>query len=804
MRKYILFKQTAGFILISLLTLPLNAQKIVQTIRGTIVESDSRLPLPGATVAVYRDSVLINGSISDEDGHFRVDQIEVGRYTVMATYLGYLSQVIPDVVVNSSRQTILTFSLHESAQQLEEVLVSGQGRKGQALNELSSVSARVFSVDETDRYAGSRGDPARMASNYAGVVGNNDASNDIIIRGNSPLGLLWRCEGVNIPNPNHFVVAGTTGGPVGMLNNHVLANSDFFTGAFPAEYGNAISGVFDLNMRNGNNENHEFLAQIGILGAEANVEGPISKKKGSSYIAAYRYSTLSVINKMGINIGTDAIPYYQDFSFKANFPINRKTNISLFGIGGKSFVDLVKSTQLAPDPNDIYGNENSDEHFEARMGVLGLNVTRSLNDNTFMRFTLSASGEHTNNDVHLIVRHVENGLYVIDSMYMSQGYLMNQAKYGASLVFNQKLNSRNSFNYGVYLDPYVFNFTDSVFRPVDTKFSSRLDYRGNALLGQPYFQWQFRLSDAITFNSGLHIQWFSLNNSFVIEPRAGIRYELENNQILSFGMGRHSMLLPTYIYFAGIEQPNGSVSQPNRQVSFTQADHIVAGYEKYFTQNLHLKMEVYYQHLFNIPVERKSSSYSLINEGEDLYRFFPDSLVNKGSGRNYGLEMTLEKFFSQNYFIMFSGSLFDSKYRGSNGQLHNSSFNANYVANLLATREFHIGKKNKTVVGIGSKITMAGGKYYSPIDTLASQQMGEPVPIDSLRNTLKVKPYFRADMRISYKINTEKVTHEIGLDLVNLFNTRNVFSIRYVGGNNPMREEYQIGFLPIFYYRIEF
>jgi len=215
-------------------------------------------------------------------------------------------------------------------------------------------------------------------------------------------------------------------------------------------------------------------------------------------------------------------------------------------------------------------------------------------------------------------------------------------------------------------------------------------------------------------------------------------------------------------------------------------------------------MEVYYQHLFNIPVERKSSSYSLINEGEDLYRFFPDSLVNKGSGRNYGLEMTLEKFFSRNYFIMFSGSLFDSKYRGSNGQLHNSSFNANYVANLLATREFHIGKKNKTVVGIGSKITMAGGKYYSPIDTLASQQMGEPVPIDSLRNTLKVKPYFRADMRISYKINTEKVTHEIGLDLVNLFNTRNVFSIRYVGGNNPMREEYQIGFLPIFYYRIEF
>ncbi len=804
MRKYLYLKQVFGIITLSLLAWPLNAQKIVQTIRGSVIEFDSKLPLPGATVAVYHDSVLIGGSTSDINGQFRIDHIAVGRYTVKATFLGYLSQIVPDVVVNSSRQTILNFDLHESVQQVEEVVISGQGRKGQALNELASVSARVFSIDETDRYAGSRGDPARMASNYAGVVGNNDASNDIIIRGNSPLGLLWRCEGVNIPNPNHFVVAGTTGGPVGMLNNHILANSDFLTGAFPAEYGNAISGVFDLNMRNGNNENHEFSAQLGILGAEADAEGPVFRKKGSSYIAAYRYSTLSVINKLGINIGTDAIPYYQDFSFKTNFPINRKTNLSVFGIGGKSFVDLVKSTQKTPNPNDIYGNENSDEHFESRMGVMGLNITRSLNDKTFVRFTLSASGEHTNNDVHLIVRHVENGLYVIDSIYMSQGYLMNQAKYGASWVINQKINSRNSLNYGFYLDNYVFNFMDSVFRPVDTRFSSRLHYRGNALLGQPYFQWQFRFSDAFTINSGIHVQWFSLNNSYSIEPRAGFRWALENKRILSFGIGRHSMLLPTYIYFAGTEQPNGSINQPNRNVGFIKSDHVVAGFEKYFTQNLHLKIEAYYQHLFDVPVERKSSSYSLINEGEDLYRFFPDSLVNKGTGRNYGLELTLEKFFSQNYFIMFSGSLFDSKYRGSNGQLHNSSFNANYVANLLATREFHLGKKNKTDLGIGAKITMAGGKHYSPIDTIASQLMGEPVPIDSLRNTLQVKPYFRADMRVSYKINTEKVTHEIGLDLVNLFNIRNIFSIRYVGGKDPLREEYQLGFLPIFYYRIEF
>lgn len=171
-----------------------------------------------------------------------------------------------------------------------------------------------------------------MAANFAGVSIVDDSRNDIIIRGNSPIGLLWRLDGVEVPNLNHFSAAGTTGGPVSMINNNLLANSDFFTSAFPAEYGNAMSGVFDLKMRNGNNQKREYVGQIGFNGFELGAEGPFKKGEGS-YIVNYRYSVLGLMSKIGMKSGTgDATPYYQDLSFKINLPRTKIGKLSLFEI----------------------------------------------------------------------------------------------------------------------------------------------------------------------------------------------------------------------------------------------------------------------------------------------------------------------------------------------------------------------------------------------------------------------------------------------------------------------------------------
>ncbi|MEO1714172.1 MAG: carboxypeptidase-like regulatory domain-containing protein, partial [Bacteroidota bacterium] len=257
------------------------SQEYTQTVRGSVVDQESKFPLIGVTVQVFTDTGLTVGTTTDLDGRFRIEAVPVGRQTIEFSYVGYESTILSNVVVSTGKEVVMEVELEESIMDLGEVVVIGQ-RSGEVRNEMAVISARQFSVEETDRYAGSRGDPGRMASNFAGVQGADDSRNDIIVRGNSPAGVLWRLENVNIPNPNHFALAGTSGGPVTILNNKYLDDSDFFTGAFPAEFGNTISAVFDLRMRNGNNEQHEFSAQLGFIGTELTAEGPINKEKQSS------------------------------------------------------------------------------------------------------------------------------------------------------------------------------------------------------------------------------------------------------------------------------------------------------------------------------------------------------------------------------------------------------------------------------------------------------------------------------------------------------------------------------------------
>ncbi len=275
-----------------------------QSIKGRVTEAATQQPLPFANVCLWQDTTLVKCVSSDENGQFKIDNVYPGIYKISVSFIGYQTHIEYGIQVNAGKDRILQFSLQPSAIALESVEVTAE-RGIQSNDPMAVVSARTFSVEESELYVGSRFDPARMVANYAGVQGADDSRNDIVVRGNSPLGVLWRVEGIPIPNPNHFAVSGSTGGPVTIINNKALANSDFYSGAFPAEFGNAIAAVFDLKLRNGNNEKHEFNTQFGFLGTELAAEGPIKKQK-SSYLAAYRYSTLALFSGAGIDIGTNA------------------------------------------------------------------------------------------------------------------------------------------------------------------------------------------------------------------------------------------------------------------------------------------------------------------------------------------------------------------------------------------------------------------------------------------------------------------------------------------------------------------
>ncbi len=784
------------------------AQLPTQVVRGQVFDSETKYPLVGAKVQIFTiDATKLYRVLTDLDGNYELLNVPIGKHELTVSILAYNANSIT-IEVNSGKEAIFNVPLLESFQDEEEVVVTGR-KKGEVINELALISAQQFSVSETDRYAGSRSDPARMVSNFAGVGGADDSRNDIVIRGNSPLGVVWKVEGIDIPNPSHFAISGSTGGPVSILNNKMLANSDFFMSAFPAEYGNSTSGVFDLKLRNGNNQRHEFTGQFGFLGTELMAEGPMGKDGKSSYLAMGRYSTLSLFKTFGISIGTDAVPLYGDGALKFNWKLKKGGSLSFFAIGGASDIAIIISGDTTYS-EEVFGEGDRDQYFGTAMGVGGFTLKKPINERTYVTSTVAFSHERQRSHHDFLIRSIDTttNSISVDSIYPLMGYLFQLSKGSAFVSVNHKINRRHLIKFGLNADMFFFNMRDSALNVAHTAMVDRWDYIGTAIMIQPFIQWKWRITEKMDFTAGIHSQYFSQGNAVSIaEPRIGWRLKIKGNQAIFAGAGMHSQAQPMYTYFYHQYGTDGNKTYSNNAMDFTRSLHTGIGYEKSFMKSLNVKTELYYQYVYNVPVTIAPSSFSLINMGSGFARFFPEPLENTGDGYNYGVELTVQKFFDKSFYFLFSATAYDSKYRGSDGVLRNTSYNGTYIANFLGGKEFKINDRQS--ITLGAKITIAGGKRYGFVDIAQSQLLNEVIFMDSLFNERQFKDYFRADLKIGWKLNTKKITHEIGLDLVNILGTRNLLSLTYAPNladptQEPIAEKTQLGFLPIFYYRIDF
>ncbi|MDZ4757575.1 MAG: carboxypeptidase regulatory-like domain-containing protein [Bacteroidota bacterium] len=788
-----------------------------QNLRGTIIDRESKQPLQGVSIQLISESLTGYENTTDAAGNFTIMNIPVGRYNFNITLKGYRTEYLQNIIINQGKETILNIELDQQGEELKQASVTSKKGKGQVSNEMSLVSSRQFTVDETDRFAGSRGDPARMASNFAGVQGADDSRNDIVVRGNSPQGVLWRVEGVDIPNPNHFAIPGTTGGPVSMINNKILSNSDFYTGAFPAEYGNSTAGVFDLKLRNGNNKRHERSTQFGFLGWDLMMEGPLSKKSKASYLVTYRYSTLALFSKLNIKLGTDAVPIYQDASFKLNFPLkNNKGSFSVFGITGTSAIDINISKKKYSATDDLYGQDDRDQQFSSKAFFGGVNFLYSINKKSYLKVTSIFTTQSQITTHELVYRHVDstdvnNKKYALDSITPNLGYTFNQKTINTHILYNARLTRKTTFRAGLILNTNIAHYIDSATN-FDTssanfgKWSTRWNTQSDVSnLLQLYAQVKHNFNSKLSGTLGLHAQYFTLGKaSSLFEPRLGLKYLLNNRSSLSFGMGVHSQIQPLYTYYYILP---GNTTPHNLNMGLTKSNHYVLSYDLRVSKSTRFKFETYYQQLYNIPVEVKSSSFSLVNTGSAFSRFFPGKLQNMGTGCNYGVEFTLEKSFTRGYYYITTLSLFDAKYKGSDGVLRSSDFNTNSAFNALLAKEwlFNTKGKNKHSLNVGGKFTYAGARRFSPIDLAESIKQREYVELDSLKNTKRFdKPYIRFDLRISYKINSKHLTHEFAIDIINLFNYKNVLKYTYVPNSPYEKVDYQLGRLPLFYYKLDF
>ncbi|MEY4522009.1 MAG: hypothetical protein RIT10_1194 [Bacteroidota bacterium] len=764
-------------------------QNNTQSIRGTITDKLTQMPIIGATIQVSNQNIAC---VSDTFGNYVIKNLAPERYELNVVFVGYKTMILPNIEVTSGKEVILDLSMEEEFKQLKGVVVTAS-TKGGTINKLATVSARTFSMEEVNRYAGGRNDPARLAANFAGVSAPDDSRNDIVIRGNSPVGVLWRIDGMNVTNPNHFAAVGTTGGAVSALNTNLLKNSDFFTSAFPAEYGNATAGVFDLGLRSGNNKKRETTLQAGVItGLEVTTEGPFSKKNDASYLLGYRYSLAGVAQAVGVNIGTTATPSYQDFSFKLASGTTKFGKFSLFGILASSTINIGGGSS-----NTLYGNGNKID-FESKIGIGGINHFKQINAKSFITSSFGINYAATLQTAYDYDK-------MADSSYVREDNNVTKSTYFLSSTYHLKLTNRLFFKLGIQ-DEVIdlelsYKTKDNVFAPEKQLW----DYSNSTNLVQAFAHLKYTFSPKLTLNAGLHSQYFFLNNSSSIEPRVGLIYNITNKSSINFGYGLHAQMQPINVYFLQTRDANGSILYNNKNLDFTKSHHIVLGYNIQPFTDWRIKTELYYQALFNVPVTSLLSSYSMLNTGATFKTDLTDSLINSGIGSNYGIELTLEKFFSNGYYGLLTASVYNSTYKGSDGISRNTSFNGNYVGNFLVGKEWKVGKDKRNRISIDSKFTYAGGRAFTPIDLTASIAKGREV-LSSDVNSDNYEDYYRLDFKVGFKLNSgkRKIGQTFSLDLQNVTNHSNVFSQNYDNKLQKINTTYQLGFFPNVVYKLQF
>ena len=763
------------------LSVQLFAQQPTQTIRGNIIDVASNEPLSNVSVGLQGTRL---GCVTDSAGNFTLKNISVGRYNITASLVGYEPVVLDEIQVTSAKEVVLNISMTESLATLKDVEVSPQVNKAQPLNPTATVSAQMLSVDEAKRYAGGFDDPARLVSAFAGVT-SNVGTNAIVVRGNNPQSLQWKLEGIEISNPNHFADMTTFGGgALTGLSVQLLANSDFFSGAMPAEYSNALSGVFDIFMRNGNNQKHEHTFQVGAIGIEAGSEGPFKKGDQSSYIFNYRYSTVGLL--VPILPENAAGTTFQDLSFKLNFPTKKAGTFSVWGMGLKDYSDASAKKNI---DEWKYDDDRENQVAKQFMGVAGISHKIFLNNRQYLKTTLAATANGL--DMHT---------EMVDSSFIPHPYnVVKNTYYNFILtsVLNTKFSARHTNKSGFVVTVMNYDMLLKNTPTEGTPLQTLENENGRSTLVAAYSNSTINFNEKLTANVGLTSQWFLLNNAFSLEPRVGIKYRFAPKQALSLAYGMYSRLERLNYYFL----ENNLDQNINKNLGFTKAHHIVLGYDISTSEFTHLKIEAYYQFLFDVPVT-DSGSFSLINQQDDW--FFSEKLQNAGYGRNYGLDITFEKYLSKGYYYMTTASIFSSQYRGADKVWRSARYDRNFAVNLLGGKEWLLGKNKNHILSLNARVSLQGGDHYSPIDNALSALRQDVVFDETKAFSEQFSPAFTAHFTASYKINRKKTVHEFALKIINLTQYKDYLGFRYNYQTKAVDVDREATFLPNISYKIEF
>ncbi|TNE68579.1 TonB-dependent receptor [bacterium] len=766
----------AFLIFLFLISLFIESSAQQQTISGTVKDALSLEGLPGANVSLQPGNY---GAATDLDGNFKLTNIPYGRYTVTVSFVGFQSKVLQAVEVNSAKQVILEFLLEEEVYTSEGITITAQPNRAEVQNLFTQVSAISFSVEETRRFAGAMDDPLRAAAVFPGVVQSGDVnSNGIVVRGNSPKGLQWRLNGVRIPNPNHFGNVGRSDGGVTLFSTQLLANSDFLTSAFPAEYGNASSGIFDIRYRKGNANQREHTVQVGINGIDLATEGPLGSGGSSSYLINYRYSIFGFLQYIEPDM-KGKVPQYQDVNFQFDWQTEKWGNFTFFGVGG------MDESSAKPEPDgDFTLEERMDQRLDNNVGVLGLQHSYSLSKRAALQTTLSFVG-----------RQVDFRDGMRDSVFTYQP-LSNVSQLNYTWAIEQSV-TQKLFEHGLMQIGYRaaldgFETTISETLTQQNGLESIADDNGTTQNLETYIQTKWNLSPQLSINTGIHSMYYRLTDSFTLEPRISAKYLFTNGNSFALAYGNHAQLEDISVYSMNLNGASNSDLKPGR------AHHFSSTYSFGLSDNLHAQVDAYYQYLYDIPIVFGSYK-SLINHAGGVVT---DSYINNGKTYSYGLELMIEHFFKTDYYYLTTVSWNNSRYRDGSDIWRTSRYSSGLTLTALGGKEWRFTENNSLSLNIRATHTL--GEYYIPVDVSASKQAGVEVMNANTVYQERLPNFIYVDFSLGYKSNYAKSSGEWSIQIKNMLNQRPIIGYSYNSVTETVEEMKPLGIIPILAYRYNF
>lgn len=762
--------------LIGLMVFQIIAQQS-GTIEGKVTDKATKQPIPSVNIVVLKTNY---GASTDLTGNFKLTNLPVGRYAVRVSSIGYETITYPDLFLSTGHSVYLEIELSESVIPLnKEIIIKGEFyRTDHAL----LTSTHTLSFEEIRRHPGGAEDISRVLLSLPGVLTSSDDRNDLLVRGGNPTENLNLIDNIEIPNINHFGTQGASGGPIGMINNNFVREVNFSSGGFPVKYGERLSSVLDIKLKEGNRDQFQGSVIMNIAGFGLQGEGPFTNK--GSWMFSARKSYLEIIRKLN-STNVNVVPNYINYQSKIVYDFSPSNQLSFILLGGLDKVFFDENEYNYDSFFKDYKISNDQKQYAA-----GFNLRTLWSKQSYSIITLSSSY----NNFYTDVVNANNALVFYNNKSIEREIHIKgeyNFKISPSFEISAGLGYKAvNFNHGI---DYVGDTTYTVLNGiVDTVISNPLNTFTSVHTSKKfaYFQTTKWFFDNVKLVTG--IRWDNFNyikNSDVLSYRAGISYYFTpiTNLNIFYGINFQT---PPYVWL--------TTDVTSKNLNNMKAQHIVAGVEHLFSEDIKVTIEAYRKNYSDIPVSKDVPQFIASNGGAEYGAFIMRKLSSSGYGYSQGLELTVQKKLLNSFYGIISYGYSKTRFTALDKIERPGSFDYRHVFTFAAG---FVPDKNYE---ISIKWRFTGGRPYTPFDPVLSSIIHRGVEDFNQLNSLRYPPYHRLDIRIDYRWHFNKWNLVTYIDLENAYLRLNVYQYQWDIRANKQSEVYQWRFFPVAGLNLEF